>query len=180
VFHSETANRDKSTFTHFDSGALANPWYLEPANGNPAWSNWSNTKERQDFLEDHTGFCTELNEVTLHYLNGHFRDVKDYVKLPQRSKPDWAPFHGLKCTDGKEDRRAWTIEVRIPHHIPLQELQALIFADEGVLNNAPDEFLANDPRIIVVPKASSDAHQPEESLDPLQVRISKFIIDEYF
>jgi hypothetical protein len=171
VFRPETATRDKSTFTPFDSGGLAIPCYLTPEDGNPAWSD---PKVRQDFLVEHTGQCTDLNEFTLHYLHAHFHDIKDYTRC---ETPDFPLYHGLKRTNP----RAWTIEVRIPHHIPLRELQALILEDADVLNLLNDSLFGDDSlKVIVLSKNSPADLWVEEAGNPLQVGISKFIIDEYF
>lgn len=125
VFSSKIAKQYNSTFAPFDTGAvLASPPYLEPIVYDP---NWHDPKVRGDFLAKHTGHGADLNVFAPCYLATHFREPSDYVTRPQQSVPDWQPFHGLRCID--EDRRAWTIEARIPHTIPLKHVQAIILDD---------------------------------------------------
>jgi hypothetical protein len=169
VFRPETANRERATFTPFDTGAVANS-HLEPANTDPAWGD---PDVRRAFVEEHTGYCTDLDEFARHYLNAHFRDIRNYVTLPQDGKPDWPPYHGLRSADGVEDRRAWTIEVRIPHHIPVQEFQALILEREDLLAIVVEDSLFDDSWTLII--ASNDSPG-----NPLKASIDRFILDEYF
>jgi len=177
VFRSETANQQDSSYVPFDSGALGSPIYLTPSNYS---FNWSDAKVRKSFLEDHTGDCKDLDEFELHYLNAHFRDVKNYVTRPQNSDPDWPPYHGLTSSLNNPDRRAWTIEIRMLASVALKDLQAIVLDGDDLLflgEFADQPFGDNGPRVIVIDENDIEV---EDSQDPVQRAVSRFIIEHYF
>lgn len=186
IFYPETAVRESAEFTPFDSGAVGTSYYLEPSVHDPGWSD---SKVREVFLGNHTGDCTELNEFSLHYLHAHFREIQDYVTRPQNSDPDWPPYHGLRSPK-EPDRRAWTVEVRIPAQVSLKQLETIVLDGDDLtfLTEFDEQLFAEDGlKVIVLEEVeekvedSRDPNQAEvNNADPLQRAVSKFIIDKYF
>jgi len=188
IFYPETLAEKNSSFTPFDSGGVQEP-HLEPTVPDPDPDRpWSDRKVRKEFLDDHTGDCAEFDEFALHYLHAHFRDIKDYVTLPQNSDPDWPPYHGLRCPEGP-DRRAWTIEIQIPAQVPLRKAQTIVLDGEDLAFGeefGEQLFVDDGLRVIFLKdgnRRGEDSRDPNEGYmnrpDPLQREVSDFIIREY-
>lgn len=89
------------SYTPLDSGSLER--HAVPADPSQPWDEAA--KDR--FFEAHHAQGAEVHDFAGPYLAAHFQQPLQYVRCPQRSQPDFAPYHGLK--DPHEDRRAFTI-----------------------------------------------------------------------
>lgn len=99
-----------STFNPYDTGAV-NYRIISPSDPEADWDDAVRLRHVQATL----GGGTDLASFLAAYLAAHFRRPLDYVRRSQIEGPDFPPYHGL--TGG--DRRAWTIEARVPHDLPL-------------------------------------------------------------
>ena len=101
----------RATFTPFDTGSLAGPASLDPANpAHDRYAPWT-VSEHCRYLQDYSGSAPGLEAYLPVYLAAHFHQPQDYVTRPQVSAPDLAPYHGLRSASG--DRRTWTVEVQL-------------------------------------------------------------------
>lgn len=104
--------RERATFSPFDTGALTDFVALTAAHPHcSSYEPWTSAADRCRCLQDHTGSARDLDEFVPAYLAAHFHDAQTYVRRPQQSAPDFAPYHGLRSTSG--DRRVWTVEVQV-------------------------------------------------------------------
>ena len=127
-----------ASYTPFDSGSIE--WgYAVPEDPARAWD--GPAKDRA-FL-DHTGHGHHAAAFAGPYLAAHFRDPMTYVRLGQRSTPEFPAYHGLKSVTG--DRRAWTIEVRVHEDVPFPEgdpiLTEIVAANALLIEELPDDLV---------------------------------------
>lgn len=107
-------------FTPFDTGAVARGFLDVPL---PC----------AQFVDEHQGSAGELGPFVERYVVAHLNDSADYLTRPQRSEPDYPPYHRASSTTG--DRRAWTIEVQVDGDVALDgdTLVAVLAADVDIL-----------------------------------------------
>ena len=137
VFPPEIAESEgfsEATFSPFDSGGLGTPCHLHCSFHG---STWNDGETRADFLDRHTGYSKDLLRFGEVYLAAHFDDYRDYVRRPQYGNYDERPYHGLTSEDG--DRRAWTIEVRNPQSVSLDDLEAIL-VDRALRRQVSDTY----------------------------------------
>ncbi|MBI5491116.1 MAG: hypothetical protein HY905_27540 [Deltaproteobacteria bacterium] len=124
-----TLTRD-ARFSPFDSGGLdtvkgTDRPHLVPTTPRP----WA-AADRLALLRELSGKGTDLPGYSALFLAAHFHEPRDYMRLGQRSDPDWPAYHGLAADD--RDRRAWTVEVRVQEEVPLAAsagLRRILLAD---------------------------------------------------
>lgn len=128
---------DRATFTPFDSGGLGR--HARPASvDEAAWT----AEARAHFLARHHGLGVDLAVFGASFLASHFRTPTEYVRRPQFSAPDVAPYHGL--TD--QDRRCWTIEVACEGSVTTDSMAHLCLGHTAYGADVPDALL---DRVIV-------------------------------
>jgi hypothetical protein len=126
----ESEDFSQAMFSPFDSGGLGTPPHFDC----PPRDSWDDIGDRRTFLEEHTGHCKDLLRFAEIYLAAHFRDHRDYVL---RRVSDWPPYHGL--TSKTEDPRVLTIEVRNPHSVSLDDLEAILL-DRALRRQVSDTY----------------------------------------
>jgi len=131
-----------SSYTPFDSGSVDNPAFLCPIDAASAAA-WD-VPARDRFLTTHVGAGVEVLGFAGPYLATHFVDPFSYVRAPQISSPDFAPYHGMYSPNG--DRRAWTIEVQVHHDVMFgaggATLTEIVVARKMLLEDLPDDLIS--------------------------------------
>jgi hypothetical protein len=122
------------TFSPFDSGGLSC--------GALSSVNLTTESERARFLRETSGVLANLSDFSAPYLAAHFTRPSEYPERPQRSLPDFEPYHLLRST--QNDRRAWTIEVRVHGDVPIspdeKSIRAIVVGNRALLSDIPDDF----------------------------------------
>jgi hypothetical protein len=129
-----------SSYTPFDSGSIEK--YAAPADPARAWD--GPAKDR--FLAEHTGRGSDVAGFGGPYLAAHFREPMTYVRLGQRSTPEFSAYHGLQS----RDRRDWTIEVQVHADVPFPVgdtiIMEIVAARHALVEELPED-LKKDARL---------------------------------
>lgn len=126
----------RAMFTPFDTGALSRG-FLSPRFGG-AWT----LEDRTERLRRYTGDFKPIDTFAATYIAAHFKKPESYTLAEQHSAPDFGIYHELYSPTN--DRRAWTIEVRVHGNVSLvpdnPEIEAIILSNKAYEADIPDDF----------------------------------------
>lgn len=161
--------RARANFTPFDTGSLGR--FVGLTQGHEVCAEfepWQGTDDYRRCLMNLSGRTEELGIFAPTYIAAHFYQPLDYVRRPQRSAPDFPPYHGLSSYSG--DRRVWTIEIQVEgdEGVALDDQVELLVRGKDRFDALPAAF---KDRAIVV----TEGEDEDEADDPLAVRFSEKI-----
>jgi hypothetical protein len=124
-----------ASYAPFDTGSLSK--FARPRDPLRSWD----ANDKREFLTSHLGEGADAVAFCADYLAAHFKDVADYVCLPQLSEPDFPTYHDLVSAKG--DRRAWSIEVQLHANLDLNaaHLEAIVIGQADLLADIPDDLV---------------------------------------
>ena len=130
----DVLQRVRGSFSPFDSGSLSD--HARPSDPGAGWDE----ADKQAFLALHLGPGTDAVSFCGTYMAAHFHDPTDYVRFGQQSVPDFPAYHGL--ASGCEDRRAWSIEVRLHADVELNDenTEAIVIGSSDLLVDFDDDL----------------------------------------
>jgi len=136
----------RCTATPFDTGGCEAGFFVRDGRTLTEAENWS-TLDRFT-LDD----GARVSEYGAHYIADLFDDPLDYVRLAQYSRPQRPPVHELASPT--DDRRAWTIEVRVHGDVPVppERLRKVVLRRRNQLRELPPRYR----RLAVVSSSESE------------------------
>jgi len=111
LFDCSLSATTSGSFSPFDSGALSSGFVVPIEN--VAWT----ISDQAGCLDRNSADVANLEAFAGPYVAAHFNQPASYVSRPQKSTTDFDVYHRLRSTT--EDRRAWTIEVRLHDNVRL-------------------------------------------------------------
>jgi hypothetical protein len=136
----------RCTATPFDTGGCGGGFFVR--DGRPL-----SEAERESALDHFTlDDGVRVSEYGAHYIADIFDDPLDYVRRGQQSQPERLPVHELSSPT--DDRRAWTIEVRVHGDVPVppERLRKLVLRRRNQLRELPPRYR----RLAVVSSSESE------------------------
>jgi hypothetical protein len=141
VLDSSSVLKRSASYTPFDSGSVDNPAFLRPMDMTNT-TTWDDAAKDR-FLAAYVGTGSDVLSFAGPYLAAHFVDPLSYVRAPQISSPDFAPYHGMSSPN--DDRRAWTIEVQVHDDVTFgtgaATLNEIVVARKMLLEDLPDDLV---------------------------------------